>query len=151
MAREIARRFRTDIKNIKARSYSLDFRGWWNAFYDSWYHQQADIEPKTFDLSNVSLIFLGSPIWWYRPAPPLWAFVENNTFHNKAVVLFNTFNSEFKTDEIKAFQALVEKRGGRFIDHVYVRRGRILSQMSGRELLEKVHGILDAKGKTWPI
>jgi hypothetical protein len=41
---------------------------------------------------KFNLIILGSPIWYFRPAQPLWTFVEKNNFQGKAVVLFNTFN-----------------------------------------------------------
>ena len=64
----------------------------------------TDIKPETIDLSQYNLIFLGSPIWWYRPAVPLWTFVEKNNFKDKIVVLFNTFNSKFKSKYIKSFR-----------------------------------------------
>jgi hypothetical protein len=91
------------------------------------------------------LIFLGSPIWWYRPAVPLWTFVEKNSFKDKAVVLFNTFNSKFKSEYIKEFIALVKNKEGQFLDHIYVRRGRWYSQLSREKLLEKFNKILDIK------
>jgi flavodoxin len=142
MAREIARRFRADIINIEAESYGQGFTGILNANRDAWNKKTAAIKPEMVDLSSYSLIFIGSPIWWYRPAPPLWVFVEKNNFQGKAVVLFNTFNSRFKPGEIQEFQELVENKGGKFLDHIYVRRGRIYNQISGSELIEKVQELL---------
>jgi hypothetical protein len=95
------------------------------------------------------LIILGSPIWYFRPAPPLWTFVEKNNFQGKAVVLFNTFNSRFKLEEIHKFQKLIDNKGGRFLDHVYVRRGRIFNQMSGNELIKKSQELLNTKDSNW--
>jgi flavodoxin len=149
MAREIARKFQADIVNIKAETYGQGVSGILKANRDAWNKRTAVIEPETIDISNYRLIFLGSPIWWYRPAPPLWTFVEKNDFQGKAVVLFNTFNSRFKPEEIQEFQELVENKGGRFLDHIYVRRGRIYNQLSGSELIEEVQKLLEDRESEW--
>jgi flavodoxin len=149
MAREIARRFRADIIKLRAESYTLDFKGWINANLDAWNQNPAVIDPVTIDISKYNLIILGSPIWYFRPAPPLWTFVEKNNFQGKAVVLFNTFNSRFKSEEIHKFQKLIDNKGGKFLDHVYVRRGRIFNQISGNELIKRVQELLNASNSKW--
>ena len=100
MAREIARRFNADIVQIKSEQYSLDYIGWLYANYDSRNNEESEIEPNVVDMKQYSHIFLGSPVWMFRPAPPLWTFVKSNTFNGKKVILFNTFNSRFKDDEL---------------------------------------------------
>ncbi len=100
-------------------------------------------------MDKYRLVFLGSPIWWFRPVPPLWTFVEKNDFTDKNVVLFNTFNSRFKSEEIDEFGQKVEEKGGRFIDHIYVRRGRVYHQISGEQLMEESREIVDEKMKEW--
>ena len=150
MAREIARRLQADILRIETKPYGLDFKGWFQANRDAASEEkQVDITPEVVDFHPYRLIFLGSPIWWYRPAPPLWTFVENNDFSGKDVVLFNTFNSEFKAEPIKEFQLEVEKKGGRLIDHIFIRRGRVYYQMSGKELIRQAQDLLDKKVKEW--
>jgi flavodoxin len=149
MAMEIARRFQTDLIEIKADAYSNDFGGWWNAGRDSWYERPAVIKPEKVDMRKYKLIFLGSPIWLYRPTPPLWTFVKENNFDGKAVVLFNTFNSRFKVEKIHEFQRWLEKMGGRFMAHVYVRRGRWINQMSRDELISEAKKLLDTGENTW--
>lgn len=93
MAREIAQRLQADIIKLETKLYSLDFKGWFKANRDSRSKKNVDIRPEVVDLQRYRLVFLGSPIWWYRPAPPLWTFVEKNDFSGKEVVLFNTFYS----------------------------------------------------------
>ncbi len=149
MAREIARKFQADIVKIEAKSYTLDFKGWINANLDAWNQNPAVIDPETIDLSNYSLIILGSPIWYFRPAPPLWSFVEKNNFQGRAVVLFNTFNSRFKSEEIREFQELIESKGGRFLDHIFVRRGRIYNQLSGSKLIKNTQKLLKIRIGNW--
>lgn len=145
VADDIIKRFKADTVIIKAKEYD-SFTGGVRANIEAWNEVKiTDIKPVTVDMSQYNLIFLGSPIWWYRPAVPLWTFVEKNNFKDKKVVLFNTFNSKFKSEYIEEFINLVKKMGGHFLDHIYVRRGRWYSQLSREELLEKFNKILDTK------
>ena len=139
MAREIARKFDADIVQLKAEKYTLDYKGWRNANNDADDQiTMVQIEPEVVNLEKYRLVFLGSPIWWYRPAPPLWTFVEKNDFSKKKIILFNTFNSRFKAEEIDKFQEEIQKKGGKLIDHVFIRRGRVYYQKSGEQLLEEL-------------
>ena len=150
MAREIARKFQADIVRIESEKYTLDYDGWRQAGKDA--DQKVvltEIKPETVDMKKYRLVFLGAPIWWFRPAPPLWTFVGKNDFTDKNVVLFNTFNSRFKSEEINEFGQKIEEKGGRFIDHIYVRRGRVYHQMSGEHLIEESREIVDEKMREW--
>ena len=150
MAKEIAKCFQADLVPIKAEAYGKDFMGQLKAGLDAWNEERmTDIKPETVEMSQYNLIFLGAPIWWYRPAVPLWTFVEKNNFHGKTVVLFSTFNSKFKQKYILEFTRLVENNNGRFLDHVYVRRGRIYDQINRDELLKQVNELLEAKKRKW--
>ncbi len=51
--------------------------------------------------------------------------------------------------EFATFRGLVEERGGRVIDHIYVRRGRILWQMSDDVLLEESNKIAEQGSARW--
>jgi len=143
MAKEIARYHKADLKFIEAESYSRDFKGWYNAFMDAKNEIETIINPGTIDMSSYDLVFLGSPIWLFRPAPPLWTFVSNNDFTSKSVVLFNTFNSRFKQENIDEFRDLVTSKGGRLIDHIYIRRGRATPfQKDGNDVIIETRKLL---------
>lgn len=98
----------------------------------------ADITPRTIDLTQFDTIYLGSPVWLYSPAPPIWAFAENNRFDGKHVVLFNTFNSHFGPEYIEAFRATVMQRGARSFRHRYILRGRMGQQITPGEMLKAI-------------
>ena len=149
MAREIARKYQADIVKLHADAYPLDVRGWLKSGSDARNKKLTAIKPQTIDLSPYKLIILGSPIWLFRPAPPLWTFVARNNFQGKSVVLFNTFNSRFKSREINHFRELIAKKGGRLVDHFHIRRGRIYSQMSGRRLIAETRKLLQAPSINW--
>jgi flavodoxin len=150
MAREIADRYQADMLNIKANKYSDCFLGLIEANRDAWTEQRLGvIDPEIIDMKEYRLIFLGSPIWWYRPVVPLWTFVEKNDFEGKRVVLFNSFNSQFKDEYITEFKQLVTQKGGVFIDHISVRRGRIYNQIDKTELINQLQQLLVAREKSW--
>ena len=108
--------------------------GWVNAMRDARRHE-AVISPPTIDLSGHDVVYLGSPIWLYSPAPPIWQFVERNRFDGKRVVLFNTFNSRFEPEYIAAFRHAVLQRGARSFEHQFIRRGRMGGQLSPQDML----------------
>lgn len=137
VAREIARTFNAPIARINA-DYSLDFAGQSKAVSDARVEALPKIEVEPIDLDPVRRVFLVSPTWMFRPATPLWAYVEQADLTGKEIVLVTTGNSRFKQVEIDAFAKRVEERGGHLIDHVFLRRGRIYWQMSREDLLQEV-------------
>ncbi len=151
MAAEIAGRLGAPTVAIGAPAYGDDFFGWTRASYDAWNKLTTEIEVPDHDLAPYGWIFLGSPIWWYRPSPPLWRYLEGSDLRGKKVVLFNTFNSRFKEEEIAEFRALVKEKGGQLVDHVYVRRGRIYDQLSRQEMLIEIRARLDERAGAWPL
>ena len=148
-AEKIIKRFNADSIFIVAKDYD-DITGTASASGDAWDEViDTHIVPEKVDMSDYNLIFLGSPIWWYRPAVPLWTFVSRNDFTGKKVILFNTFNSRFKQEYIDKFKNMIKKNGGELIDHIYVRRGRIIWQMDEEEMVGEFIKILDEKEKKY--
>ena len=73
----------------------------------------------------------------------MWQFIDNNKLAHKKVVLFSTFNSGFQQKYIDEFQARVEAQGGSFISHLYIKRGRMLVQISSEALLARAREELE--------
>jgi flavodoxin len=134
LARHLARRMNGSLCQIDATAYDLGFVGWVNAMRDAGTHG-AVISPQSFDLSNHDVVCLGSPIWLYSPAPPIWQFVERNRFDGKHVVLFNTFNSRFGPEYIAAFRHELLQRGAWSFEHQFIQRGRMGGQLSPERML----------------
>jgi flavodoxin len=142
MATEIAKYYQGSLVELEAEDYRPGFLGLINAIKDS-RSDRAAITPETLDLSSYQTIFIGAPIWWYSPAPPVWQFIESNDFSDKNVLLFTTFNSSFKQKYIDEFQNQIEEKGGQFIKHIYVKRGRMTQQINSETLLKKTREELD--------
>jgi flavodoxin len=142
-ARHVAQRLGSPLIAIEAPDYELGLSGLTNALKDAHALKATaeslpDIEPSNVDLTAFSTVWLGSPVWLYSPAPPLWAFVENNRFDGQHVVLFNTFNSHVGDDHIAAFKAKVMARGAKSFEHRGVLRGRMTQQLTPEQMLEKI-------------
>lgn len=151
-AKEVARFFDADMLQIEAPQYARDIKGQMLA------SRHADKEVTTtpithdpVDLTKYDLIVLCSPTWWFRPAPPLWSFVENHDFAGKQVFLLMTGNSRLKEELTGKFGLLVEEKNGRFLDTLFVRRGRIYWQKRPEEVNEEVREALTARSDMWPV
>ena len=142
VAREVARRFNAPIARIDA-DYSRDFSGQRKAVSDARAQALPPIRVEPIDVAPARRVFFVSPTWMFRPATPLWAYVEQANLTGKEVVLVTTGNSRFEQAEIDAFAKRVEARGGHLIRHLFLRRGRIYWQKSREELLAEVRGEMD--------
>lgn len=134
VAREVARKLDAPIEKISA-DYGLNFSGQGKALLDAEARALPTITVNEAPLKSAKRVYLVSPTWMFRPAPPLWTFVSYHDLHDKEVVLIMTGNSRFKKEEIDEFAHLVQTKGGRLIHHIFIQRGRIYWQMSRDELL----------------
>lgn len=137
VAREIAQTFNAPIVRIYAE-YTLDMAGQRNAVSDASKGTLPKIVVESIGLAPVKRIFLVAPTWMFRPATPLWAYVEQTDLTGKQVVLVTTGNSRFKQEETDAFAARVAAHGGHLVHHIFLCRGRIYWQKSREELIEDV-------------
>jgi flavodoxin len=144
MAYKIAEIKNGNLLNIEANDYKIGFKGWVNAMLDA-RKTKVTISNEKVDLSAYDTIYVGSPIWLYSPAPPVFEFVDRNDFTDKKVILFNSLNSKFDQRHIDEFSAVVGKNGGQMIRHVYVIRGRMTQQMDVDEFLSNVRVKLGSK------
>lgn len=136
-ARHVARRLNARLIALEAEDYRLGLWGWIKAMRDA-RGEGAAITPQTVDLDAFDTVYLGSPVWLYSPAPPIWSFVTHNRFDGKRVVLFNTFNSQFKPEFIAEFEARVMENGARSFEHLSVQRGRMTQQLTPQEMLRAI-------------
>ena len=139
-ARHVAGRLDAKLFSLQAPDYQLGISGLVHALNDanalkSQPQAMPEITPGTIDLTPFDAVWIGSPVWLYSPAPPIWAFVENNRFDGQCVVLFNTYNSHFGDEHIAALKAKVLARGARSFEHRHVLRGRMTHQLTADEML----------------
>ena len=134
-AKEVAKIFDAELLEIGAPMYTRDLKGQNLAAK----HADAEvtttpIEHDPVDLSKYETVILCSPTWWYRPAIPLWSFVENHDLTGNRVLLLMTGNSRLTEERTGKFGDLVRDRGGEFIDAIFIQRGRVYWQKSTGEV-----------------
>lgn len=142
-ARHVARRLGANLYRLEVPEYEPGLAGLAHSALDANARRNdpvklPDIHPSTIDLTGLDTVWLGSPVWFYSPAPPIWAFAEHNRFDGQHVVLFNTFNSNFGADQIAAFRVKVMERGAASFEHRAVLRGRMTQQLSPEEMLQAI-------------
>ncbi|MEN4915697.1 flavodoxin [Acinetobacter pittii] len=142
-ARHVAKRLDATLIALKAPAYELGLNGLSHALKDanSLKKQPKNLPliiPSSIDLQGYDTVWLGSPVWLYSPAPPIWSFIENNRFDGQHVVLFNTFNSHFKDEYIAVFKAKVMAKGAISFEHRHLLRGRMTQQITPDQMLKSI-------------
>ncbi len=144
-AKEFARLQEADLFTIEAPAYPQTFSGQMKASDDaSRKIMNAEIIHSPVDLSRYDRVVLCSPVWWYRPAVPMWAFINNHEFSQQDVFLLMTGNSGFKTAYIEEFAELVHASNGRFTGFHFIERGRVFWQLSANELRGEVRTLVSS-------
>ena len=110
-AREFARLQQADLIEIKAPEYPQTFSGQMKASDDASDEKlNTELMHPPIDLSRYERVVLCSPVWWYRPAVPMWAFINNHEFSQRDVFLLMTGNSRYEKPYIEEFAELVHAR-----------------------------------------
>lgn len=137
VAQRIANNKNAKVIELESKKYELGFTGWIKSLVDA-REDETNIFPRTVDLSSYDKVYLGSPIWLYSPAPPIWTFLKNNNFKGKKVILFNTYNSHFEKKYIDEFKKIALENEAISFKHLPFLRGRMSNQISNDELLNMV-------------
>ena len=142
-ARQIARHLDARLFALEAPAYSLGLSGLLHALKDAYRLKERagalpQINPSDIDLASFDTVWLGSPVWLYSPAPPLWSFVEHNRFDDQHIVLFNTYNSNFGDEHIEKLKAKLMARGARSFEHRHIQRGRMGRQTPPEQMLQAI-------------
>lgn len=74
---------------------------------------RAKIEEMRFDLSGYDLIFFGTPVWAFKPAPALMTYFDRcSGLNHKRVNLFITCGSGLGTSKcVEMMQDIVKEKG----------------------------------------
>ena len=75
----------------------------------------SKINPIDIDLKQHERIFIGSPIWAYRPAPAINSFMYRTNLEGRSVIPFFTMGGDDSTRALANITAKIEKRQGKVI------------------------------------
>ncbi|WP_017446639.1 flavodoxin family protein [Gayadomonas joobiniege] len=149
-AKEAAKFFDADLITIQAPAYINDLSGLKQASDDAMAElETTDLIHEPIDLQQYDLIILSTPTWWFRPAVPMWAFVNSQQFYGKKVFLMMTGNSRYEPAMIEKFADRVTAQNGEYLDMLFVQRGRIFWQKSKQEVNAEVSDALSQLNQKW--
>lgn len=150
-AKEAARYFDADLVRIEAPAYPRSFGGQRKASTDADAQVTAtEIHYPSPSIDRYDLVVLASPTWWFRPAVPLWAFVEETDFVGRPVFLLMTGNSRYELEQVERFADRVADKNGNLIGHHFIERGRVYWQKSDDEVQTEVREALREQASSFP-
>jgi flavodoxin len=75
----------------------------------------SKINPVDVDLKQYERIFLGSPMWAYRPPPAVNSFIYQTDFEGRTVIPFFTMGGDDSKKALGNITAKIERRQGKVV------------------------------------
>ena len=75
----------------------------------------SKIKPVDVDLKQYERIFIGSPMWAYRPAPAINSFIYRTNLEGRSVIPFFTMGGDNSEKALANITAKMEKRQGKVV------------------------------------
>jgi len=73
----------------------------------------SKINPIDVDLKQYERIFIGSPIWAYRPAPAINSFIYKTNFEGRSMIPFFTMGGDNSEKALANITAKIERSQGK--------------------------------------
>ena len=75
----------------------------------------SKINPVDVDSKQYERIFIGSPLWAYRPAPAINSFIYQTNLEGRSVIPFFTMGGDNAEKALANIKAKIEKRQGKVV------------------------------------
>jgi flavodoxin len=75
----------------------------------------SKINPVDVDLKQYERIFIGSPIWAYRPAPAINSFIYKTNFEGRSIIPFFTMGGDNSEKALANITAKIERSQGKVV------------------------------------
>jgi flavodoxin len=75
----------------------------------------SKINPIDVDLKQYERIFIGSPIWAYRPAPAINSFIYQTNFEGRSMIPFFTMGGDNSEKALANITAKIERSQGKVV------------------------------------
>jgi flavodoxin len=73
----------------------------------------SKINPVDVDLKQYERIFVGSPIWAYRPTPAINSFIHKANFEGRSIIPFFTMGGDNSEGALAKITAKIERSQGK--------------------------------------
>jgi flavodoxin len=98
------------------------------------------INPIDVDLKQYERIFIGSPIWAYRPAPAINSFIYQTNFEGRSIIPFFTMGGDNAAKALANITAKIERSQGKVVGSFAITSYRVSDEeiiARAREAIKK--------------
>lgn len=114
---------KTGAEMVEIRS--LDKKeGFFNELFKNFSYKELtpnDIRPSKIDFTDDDLIIIGSPPFHGKISPSILAFIKNNDFKNKNVIIFTTTSNKEAYRILKVMKQNIERSKGEVINSFFMK------------------------------
>jgi hypothetical protein len=106
VAHAIAQELGADIEEIRCADYQPGFWAFLKAAYDSWSDRLPEIDDVKYAVAAYDLVLVGGPMWAFRAATPIRAYLRNEAGSLPDVAFFLTHGGAPAQKAFREMQAL---------------------------------------------
>jgi flavodoxin len=124
-----------DLLKITDYKEKNSFKSRITSAIDAFREVKTVISPKTFDLTDYDLIYVGTPVWMANSVPAIITAIDTYNFKGKKVILFATMKNMGGNKAIKRMGEKLQSRGARIINSFTIKtKDKNISQITGDTL-----------------
>jgi len=125
VAKAIAKILNADIWKIEELKKKGVFARYISGAISAAKGEYSEIKPIDHNIGDYDLIFIGTPVWAFKPTPAINAFISKANFKDKKVIIFVTMRGMGGKSAIRALVDAIESKGGKIINSFGIRTGGV--------------------------
>ena len=139
VAKTLAKELGADIIEIVDLKERDNLSSKFTASFDAFRENKTDILPKTVDLDEYDVVYIGTPVWAGKAAPAIITIIDKLHLRNKDVILFSTMSSSGGESTNERMSQKVKMRGGRTVESFTL----ITKDKTTADIVEDTKGLIN--------
>ena len=133
-AKSIAETLKINSKKLEEVKSRKGLLGFLRSGHDAIKELNSEIKPLDINIADYDLIFIGTPVWAFKPAPAINSFIASTNFTGKKAVVFVTMGGSGDKNTIKILKEKIEAKGGTLLASFSIRTGGLVKDA---DIIEK--------------
>ena len=111
------------LKKIEETGSRKGILGFFKSGRDAMKGRCSEIKPLDFTIDGYDVVFIGTPVWAFKPAPAINTMVSKLDFSGRRIVIFVTMGGSGAENTIKILTRAVIEKDGTVLDSFAIRTG----------------------------